>query len=46
MDGELNYYQRLITGVYSIPGSAESVNVSRVFFALTPGKLGFEDVRR
>lgn len=36
MDGELNYYRRLNTGVHSKPGSAESVNVSRVFLSLHP----------
>ena len=36
MDGELNYYRRLNTGVHSKPGSAESVNVSRVFLSLCP----------
>lgn len=36
MDGELNYYRRLNTGMHSKPGSAESVNVSRVFLSLYP----------
>ena len=36
MDGEFNDYQRLNTGVHSKPGSAESVNVSRVFLSLRP----------
>jgi hypothetical protein len=41
MDGELNYYRRLNTGVHSIPGSAESVNVSRVFLSLFPADQDF-----
>jgi hypothetical protein len=36
MDGEFNYYRRLNTGVLLTPGSAESVNVSRVFLSLCP----------
>ena len=34
MDGEQNTYQRLNTGLHLEPGSAESVNVSRVFLPL------------
>jgi hypothetical protein len=42
MDGELNYYRRLNTGMHSKPGSAESVNVSRVFLSQT---LAHQDLK-
>ena len=37
MDGDQNSYHWLNTGMHSKPGSAESVNVSRVIFFLAPG---------